>query len=277
MNQIKEMTNTCDSLKFYNFVRLFLERHLPVEMTAEELEEYFKADNDNFKSVGDIFARFIESAQNYQGAPNSINLKERKDEIRIILFNYNASRVVKEYDEDSLYQVFRSRFKLGPYNKKSYWYRWSRSIIDSAKFLIKFKDANEFREFVMSFNSNVNTRMALSLLISERISGFGFALACDALKELGFYEYCKPDTHLLDIFSETGICERNKLEVFETVSKISERCCEFGESVTPYEIDKILWLISSGRYYRHDGIDDVKSLKNKLIKGLKSQKNKWKI
>ena len=156
---------------------------------------------------------------------------------------------MKEYNADSLYQVFRSRFKLGPYNKKSYWYRWSRSIIDSAKFLIKFKDANEFREFVMSFNSNANTRMALSLLISERINGFGFALACDALKELGFYEYCKPDIHLLDIFSKTDICERNKLDVFETVSKISERCSEVGEPVTPYKIDKILFIFISYEIY----------------------------
>ena len=273
MYQVKK--NNSDSLQFYNFARSFLESHLPVEMSAEELEEYFKADNDNFKSIGDVFARFIESAQNYQGAPNSINLKERKDGIRKILFNYDVSRVVKEYDADSLDQEFRSRFKLGPSNKKSYWYRWSHSIIDSAKFLIKFNDANEFREFVMSFNSNANTRMALSLLISERINGFGFALACDALKELGFYEYCKPDTHLVDIFSKAGICECNKLDVFETVSKISERCCEAGESVTPYKIDKILWLISSGRYYRHDSIDDVKSLKNEFIEELKSQKNKW--
>ena len=55
MNQVDK----CDSLQFYNFASSFLESHLPVEMTAKELEEYFKADNDNFKSIGDVFARLM--------------------------------------------------------------------------------------------------------------------------------------------------------------------------------------------------------------------------
>ena len=54
-----------------------------------------------------------------------------------------------------------------------------------------FTDVDDFRSFVTQFDYNKPTRMALPLLISTKISGIGFALACDCLKELGFLSYPK--------------------------------------------------------------------------------------
>ena len=34
------------------------------------------------------------------------------------------------------------------------------------------------------------------MLISHVVSGIGFALACDFLKELGFVNFAKPDVHV---------------------------------------------------------------------------------
>ena len=47
-------------------------------------------------------------------------------------------------------------------------------------------------------------------MISVKVSGFGFPLAYDFLKELGYTEYKKPDVHLIDIFKGLGLIDRNE-------------------------------------------------------------------
>lgn len=70
-------------------------------------------------------------------------------------------------------------------------------------------------EFVSRFDYNISTRMALPLLISTKISGVGFALACDTLKELGFTNYPKPDVHMMDAVYQS-------MNLFQPLSQLSE-------------------------------------------------------
>ena len=81
---------------------------------------------------------------------------------------------------DDLYQRFRKEFHVtSTDSKRNSWYKWSHSIVDAAKFMNEFSDVSDFEKFVGTFDYNVATRMALPLLISTKISGVGFALACD--------------------------------------------------------------------------------------------------
>jgi hypothetical protein len=80
--------------------------------------------------------------------------------------------------------------------------------------------------------------------MSEEIFGYGFSLACDFLKELGFTNYVKPDVHLIDIFSGVGLSSKHVLDVFQTASQIAHDVNE-----TPYAVDKAFWLIGSGKLY----------------------------
>lgn len=256
---------------FYNQALMFLKEHLPEGITEKKLNRYFLCDNANYKNISDVFERFITSAQNYQSMPNVIKFSDRKSMVKKILFDYDLNKVMKAWNADSLYQHFRKVFKISsPDTKQNSWYKWSCSIIDSARFLNEFKNVNDFKRFVGRFKFNVHTRMALPLLISHKIKGIGFALACDALKELGFVEYPKPDVHMLDVFSALGMCERNEIAVFETIVKISEKCRETDKSVTPYKVDKIIWLICSGNYYYHN--IEVKSMKKEFIESLATTK-----
>lgn len=109
--------------------------------------------------------------------------------------------------------------------------------------------------------------MSLPLLISSKISGVGFPLACDFLKELGYLNYPKPDVHIIDIFYKLELADNNIIDVFEAIIRMYEDCKEIDNTVTPYKIDKILWLISSGRFY----LDDitVNRHKEKFIKEMK--------
>ena len=85
------------------------------------------------------------------------------------------------------------------------------------------------------FDYNIHTRVALPLLIDEKINGIGFALACDFLKELGFTSYSKPDVHIKDVFSALDLSGTDNLSVFEAVDRMAT---DNGE--TPYKIDKVI-------------------------------------
>ena len=116
----------------------------------------------------------------------------------------------------------------------------------------EFKDVEGFKLFVDRFSYNFSTRMALPLLIEKKISGIGFALACDSLKELGYLAYPKPDVHIKEVFYQIGVAEKDDIAVFEVIDKMATECKEIDRKVSPYKIDKILWLICSGKFYKDD-------------------------
>ena len=230
----------------YRAAKEYLDRIKPDSVI---LDKYFLGDSRNISSLRDIYIQFIQSAQNYQGMPNVIKFSERKEHISDLLFDLDYQRI-KDLSPEEIYKLFRKEFNVGGAdNNYNSWHKWSKSIVDSAKFISDFSDASDFEEFANRFDYNVSMRMALPLLISTKISGIGFALACDALKELGFTNYPKPDVHLIEIFSALNLSEKNQISTFEAIVRMSERCKTVDVNVSPYKVDKIFWLICSGRFY----------------------------
>ena len=83
------------------------------------------------------------------------------------------------------------------------------------------------------------------MLLSREIEGFGLALSCDFLKELGYRDYPKPDVHLIKIFNELNLVKStDPYEVYKSIVEMSEVV-----NKDAYTIDKIFWLISSGNFY----------------------------
>jgi hypothetical protein len=87
---------------------------------------------------------------------------------------------------------------------------------------------------------------ALPLLLAQEIEGFGFALACDFLNGLGYENFSKPDVHVKDIFGGLGLCAEGAgdYEVFRAVGRLARNA-----GVTPYNADKLFWLVGSGYFY----------------------------
>ena len=77
----------------------------------------------------------------------------------------------------------------------------------------------------------------------------GFALVCDALKEMGFISFSKPDVHIKRIFTELGICGDDDEAVFNALDELAK-----DNNVSPYKADKIFWLICSGYFYKDPNI-----------------------
>ena len=253
----------------YKLAYEYLLDMLPDELTEKDLQKYFIGDRRDFNSLQDVFEQLICSAHNTQGMPNSIKYDKRRNKIKEILKDFDICEISK-MDISELYYTFRDAFNVTSNDsKRNYWYKWSNSIIDSAKFLSKFKDLDDFKSFIAQFEYSAYTREALPLLISTKIKGIGFALACDTLKELGYLDYPKPDTHIIDVFYQLGLSDNEEqTAAFEAVVYMSDVCKEIDKSATPYKIDKVIWLICSGNFYL-DGCS-VKTRKKQFIEYIKS-------
>ena len=247
------------NIKIYSTAFGYLQKIKPKEV---QIEKYFLEKKRNFKSLIDVYVHFIGSAQNYQAMPNIIGFYKRQNEFSSILFDFDYVKIA-ELPEVELYKSLRDKFHVtSKETNRNSWLKWSRAVIDSAKFISGFRDAEDFDTFVKRFDYNATSRMALPLLIQAKIRGIGFALACDALKELGYTDYSKPDVHLIEVFQGAGICEGNQISVYEAIGRMADDCNE-----TPYKVDKVFWLICSGTYY----LDNIKekSHKQELIALLK--------
>jgi hypothetical protein len=133
-----------------------------------------------------------------------------------------------------------------PRTSRSIWPRYCKSILSGAWFLSQFSTADDFYRWVDLFDEDERARPALPLLLAQEIEGFGFALACDLLNGLGFENFFKPDVHVKDIFGGLGLCAEGAgdYEVFRAVGRLARNA-----SVTPYNADKLFWLVGSGYFY----------------------------
>jgi len=210
------------------------------------LERHLK-DKSKFDDISDANRRLIESLQNRDRMSNTIKFKKREKEFKKILFGYDPTEILNAYkNADELLEKFRDKFNLqNAQGKRNLWRQYSEGIISGSKFMVSFKDKDDFDRFIKTFARNKYTKAALPMLLGKEIKGFGFALACDFLKELGYREYPKPDVHLKKIFNSLGLSSSDKpYEVYKSIIEMSEAV---GKNA--YTVDKIFWLIDSGYFY----------------------------
>jgi len=199
-------------------------------------------------NLTDIYRSFLHHAKNRQGIPNTIGDIDR---LKKVFFGFDPSKVVAQYQEhtDILNQIIEQEVEVAGQinqdNQRSHWVIYAKSALSSAKFLQAFPDAQAFHNFVQSFLGNQYTLLALPLLLKAEIFGFGFALACDFIKENGYSEFVKPDTHLNDICRAAGIsAAQTDVGIFKDVVAYCSK-----HNLVPYEFDKLIWMIGSGDLY----------------------------
>ena len=203
------------------------------------------------KDLKNLFKKMVEHAQNKQGMPNSIG---NIDKISEFVFEWDYNKVNNTYISwEKLFDTIKKSDYTPPgrmlkNNSHSYWVQFCKSILSIALFVSRFKTIEEFNKFVEVFYFNEETRIALPLLLKEEIFGYQFALACDFLKENGYPEFIKPDTHIKDIFTGLNLTKNNNdFQIFRDVIKFSKSINKL-----PYKVDKIFWLIGSGNFYLND-------------------------
>ena len=243
------------------------------------LEElYFKPDSTRYETLDDIFERMICSAMNRQSMPNVIGYwGKNRSVIQEVIGEPNVA-LVANMGHDELYAALHEKVGFKNFeSKRNLWRTWSRSVVDCARFLAPFEDRDGFYSFAdeLALSDSVSEsalpylRLALPMMIKNKVHGMGFALACDFLKELGYECYPKPDVHLKEVFCELGLASsKDDYEVFEAIVRVARNA-----GVTPYCLDKTVWLICSGNFYSvgHWVGDSVGSHKEEFLARAKTQ------
>ena len=228
--------------KSYSFL---IKEAAPYSVTKEMIDEFISnSDIPKCRDIKSAFKMLIIILQDFNRYPRVIQFNNREEQILHILKNCDIS-YVSLLNPNELLLEFKNEFQ---FEKETMWLKYSKSIISAAQFMSCFDDDADFRDTFDSFDKNDMTREAFALFLSQKIYNMGFALACNWLKELGYFKFAKPDIHMMDVCEAIGlITRRNDIECFEAILKTAKEA-----GVDAYMVDKVWWLICSGNFYRYD-------------------------
>lgn len=247
-------------------------------ITKELIEAHLIPEYDKPNNLNDIFKRLCYTAQNKQMSNKVIgNSIGGVDTLKKVLFNFNpklvAANFSKSESEKLLDEIISTINPKGQIRRtsRSIWPQFCQSVIDSAHFLNAFKDTESFYNWADGFANDEKTKAALPLLISIEVSGIGFPLACDFLKEIGYINFGKPDVHLKEVFKALNLIDPNEKSTikqdYQTIKCIDKIAIE--SNTTSFKVDKIFWLIGSGNFYLAN--INIGRNRNEFIKEAKKQ------
>ena len=226
-------------------------------VTPELLERYLHP-KPRPSSIAEIYQRILESAQNANMKAGVVgDAIGGVDKLSSILCSFQPRAVLEKYSdwESILNDVEQFLNPVGKIRRtsRSIWPHYCQAILSGARFMSQFETPDDFYNWVSFFNNDSRARPALPMLLAHEIEGFGFALASDFLKELGFINFAKPDVHLRDIFFGLNLCSASAKD-YELSKAVVRLAINAG--VSPYNADKIFWLIGSGFFYDDKQIGD---------------------
>ena len=150
--------------------------------------------------------------------------------------------------------------------------RYAKGLIEAANYL-KNGGLNDINKAIKlkADNGTPAEMNKVANAIRQNVYGMGPALSRDFLKECGCIWVAKPDTHLVtvlkqinDITTEAVVNEnfdpehkvRDANQFCEVVYSLAmgarSKAGEGGQRITPYRIDKMIWLICTGNFYLED-------------------------
>jgi hypothetical protein len=221
-------------------------------VTPEVIEKYLYLSALRPDTLAGLYKHMLESAQSANmkvgvicGSIGGVGNLGR------ILCDFEPALVLEKYQSgwegvlDDILVQLKPRGSV-PRTSRSIWPRYCRSVLSGARFLSQFSTADDFYRWVDFFDEDERARPALALLLAHEIDGFGFALACNFLMSLGYENFSKPDVHVKEIFGALGLCAQGAgdYEVFRAVARVARNA-----GVTPYNADKLFWLVGSGNFY----------------------------
>lgn len=130
----------------------------------------------------------------------------------------------------------------------------SRCLVESCKYVIGVGgSANWLKTLDKELdinNSNIKDNAEGLCKQIDQWPGYGRALAEDFFKDMGFDYFGKPDRHVIRVLEGLNIPLGDKPE--EKVNEfLNHFASQIGNGVTANQIDKIIWLLMSGRFYNH--------------------------
>jgi hypothetical protein len=240
--------------KAYQLAKDYLPAQSIEGVTASLIEKYLNPLTLNPKptSKEGIYQRILESAQNANMKAGVIGRAiGGVEKLSLVLEGFNPRVVMDKYAGDweaILNDIVEGLEPRGEIRRttRSIWPHYCQTILSAANFVEQFSSASDFFNWVDFFDQDDRARASLPMLLSREIEGFGFALSCDFLKEMGYVNFPKPDVHLRDIFTALHLC-RDKADDYQLFKAVIRVATHAG--VSAYNADKVFWLIGSGYFY----------------------------
>jgi hypothetical protein len=240
--------------KAYELAKSYLPSLRIKGVTQTLIEKYQKLSSlrDKPTSKEELYQRVLGHAQNANMRASVIGKSINGiDKLSPVLEGFNPKAVLAKYGDnwqavlDQIMKELKPRGKIRT-TPRSIWPHYCQTILSAAEFIERFDSANDFLKWVDFFDQDARARASLPMLLDHEIEGFGFALACDFLKELGYVNFPKPDVHLRDIFTALELCPArvDDYQLFKAIIRMANNA-----NVTPYATDKVFWLIGSGNFY----------------------------
>ena len=256
--------------KVYLAAKKFLIQELARPDAEEILESYLSLpdQSDQPVSLHELFQHLLSSAQNANmkasvigGSIGGIH------KLGPALFQFDPQKVAQAFANnpdgllDNIVDKVKPTGQIRTTNR-SLWPKYCKTILSAATFFGQFKSGEDFYEWANHFYADQRSMAALPMVLAAEIEGIGYALACDFLKELGFVHYGKPDVHVIEIFVGVGLCTANATpyQVQKVITQIAD-----AAKVSPYDVDKVFWLIGSGKFYNHPLVGSIGRKKAKFI------------
>jgi hypothetical protein len=256
--------------KIYLTAKTFLIRELACVDAEEVLESYlFVPDHsDRSLTLNEIYERLLISAQNANMKASVVggSIGGMRN-LGKALFRFNPKKVERAFANDPEGLLDHIVATLNPTGQirttaRSIWPKYCKTILSAATFFGQFKNADDFYDWADHFYGDQRSMAALPMVLAAEIEGIGYPLACDFLKELGFVSYGKPDVHVNEIFAGIGLCSEkaSPYQVQKVIAKIAD-----AAGVSSYNVDKVFWLIGSGKFYKHPEIGTIGRKKAQFI------------
>ena len=243
----------------YQLAKQHLLRFKSEGVTPEVLESYLQPEQSQLRpsDLAGVYLHLLVSAQNANMRATVVGRALGGIQtLKPILCDFDPQLVTRRYTKgwsDVLDVIERQARPRGRILRSSgsIWPLFCRSILSGAEFLNQFSTVDEFYSWVDFFDRDERSRPALPMLLAQEIDGLGFALACDFLKEIGYFNFAKPDVHVKTIFEGLGLTSvrASQFQVFKAVIRVAQ-----SNQVTPYNADKLFWLIGSGNFYNHPNL-----------------------
>ena len=236
-----------------------------------------------YSGLSQIFAQLAFHAQNATMISSIVNFAKNQDFLNKTLCNFNPKDFLKKYqtcdrEKDVKKLVESLRFnkneglkwdssKSKPENKDAIIMRYANTLLDGAIYINQFKTREEFLGDLLNHYENKNFKKLIQYFRSKVKHGFSIALTCDFLKEfdIAFSDLAKPDIHIKDTLCvlngyEDDYYSGTKKE-YECIENMQTLVAEINENlpsnnkITVYQLDRMIWLICSGRFFLHNTED----------------------
>lgn len=297
------MSVKLNAIQFYTITKETLEK-LALERGIDDLSCYYKLTDKlpempiaKYTGMSQIFAQLAFHAQNATMISSIVNFERNQNFLNKTLCNFNPEEFLKKYNkadrEKNVKNIVEDlRFKNNeglkwdsskskPENKDSIVKRYANTLLDGALYLSQFKNRGDFLNDLLKHYKNKDFRKLISYFRGKVKHGFSIALTCDFLKEfdLNFCDLAKPDIHIKDTLCVLNGYEDNYYsgakKEFECIENMQSLVMEINENlptaeqITVYQLDRMIWLICSGRFFLHNTEDS----KTQYLRFLKEKQN----